>query len=140
MRTAVTHALNHTAHLVRPLVRIRRALGDENEVRTGTGKSVSPNILLCGGRIRVPDAGHEREPTTMPAHNLQHERARVGVRSRVDVINGLANTMQRGRRADGEVRHRHVVVDGSHKPDDLKVGMLCCLLLGDYALGAQFID
>ena len=67
----------------------------------------------------------------MPTHDLQYERARVRVRSRVDVVNGLADPVQRGGRADGEVCHRHVVVDGPNQSDYLEMRMMLCLIFRD---------
>ena len=76
----------------------------------------------------------------MAAHDLEDERPRVRVRGRVDVVDGLANPVERGRRADGEVRHGHVVVDRADEPDDLEVRVLARLLLRDAALALELRD
>jgi hypothetical protein len=115
MMGSVTHLLDLLAHLVLPHLRAWRVLGDEQEV----------------GPAR--DGGHEREPTAVAPHDLEHERARVREGGRVDVIDRLADALERGRRADGQVRQRHVVVDRANKSGDLEVPMCGCLLLGDLA-------
>jgi len=79
----------------------------------------------------VPDTSHEREPATVTAHNLNHERPRVRRRRRVDVVNRLANTMEGGQCANGEVGHGHVVVNRANKTDDAESLVVVELLRGD---------
>lgn len=67
----------------------------------------------------------------MPAHDLQHERPRVRDGGGVDVINRLADPVQRRRRTDGQVRHGHVVVDRPDEPDDAEVRVLLGFFGGD---------
>lgn len=40
--------------------------------------------------------------------------------------------MQRGRCANGEIRQRHVVINGAHKPDNSKMSMLSRLIISDF--------
>ena len=71
----------------------------------------------------------------MTAHNLNHECARVRHGRGVDVVYRLADAMQCGDRADREVRHRHVVVDGAHQARNAQVVVRLELLLGDLSWG-----
>lgn len=68
----------------------------------------------------------------MPAHHFENECTGMGCGRRVDVIYSLADPVQRGRCTDGEIRHGHVVVNGSHEPDYLEVSVLARLVLGDF--------
>ena len=81
-----------------------------------------------------PDTRNEREPTTVPAHNLYDERPRVASSGALNGIDGLADTVQRGRRADSHVGHAHVIVDRADETDYLEVSVSFCLLGGDAAL------
>ena len=49
----------------------------------------------------------------------------------MNVINGLANSMQRGRSTDGKISHGHVIIDRSNEPDDPEVSVSCNLFIGD---------
>lgn len=69
----------------------------------------------------------------MPTHYFEHERSLVGSSSGIDTINGLANSVQRGRSTNRQVGHGHVVIDRSDKPDDLEVPMLDSLGLRDFS-------
>ena len=40
--------------------------------------------------------------------------------------------MQSSWRANGEIRQRHVVIDGAHQPDNPKMSMLSCLIIGNF--------
>ena len=85
----------------------------------------------------VPDTREQSEPPAVPAHDLQHEGARVGDGGRVDVVDGLADAVERGGRADGHVRQRHVVVDGPDQADDLEMPVSLDLLVRDAACGRR---
>lgn len=71
----------------------------------------------------LPDTCEECEPATMPAHDLDDKRAGVRERGRLDVVDGFANTVKGGRRADGHVCHRHIVVYGADETDDLEMSV-----------------
>ena len=60
----------------------------------------------------------------MPAHHLKHERSLVGSGGGVNTINGLTDSVQRGRSANSQVGHGHVVIDRPDKSDDLEMPML----------------
>lgn len=64
----------------------------------------------------------------MPTHDLDNERAGVRKRSRLDVVDGFANTMESGRRADSHICHRHVIVYGTDETHDLEMPVVLCLL------------
>ena len=51
----------------------------------------------------------------------------------VDVVDGLADAVQRGGCADRHVRHGHVVVYRAHEPDDPEVRVLGRFFCGDLA-------
>ena len=57
--------------------------------------------------------------------------------SRVDVVNSFANSVKGRRGTDGEVRHGHVVVNGTYKANDLEVCMFAYLVLSDLPLLAK---
>ena len=60
----------------------------------------------------------------MSAHYLKYERSLVRGGGRVDAVDGLADSMQRGRSANRQVGHGHIVIDRPDKTDDLEVPML----------------
>jgi hypothetical protein len=47
----------------------------------------------------------------------------------VDVVDGFADTMKGRRCPNCEIGHGHVVVNGTHKADNLEVAMVSRLLL-----------
>ena len=49
----------------------------------------------------------------------------------MDVVDGLADPMQRSWRADGQIGHGHVIVDRPNEPDDPEVTMSRNLFIGD---------
>ena len=49
----------------------------------------------------------------------------------MNVIYGLADSMQRGRRADGKIGHRHVIINRSNEPDDPEMPVSRNLLIAD---------
>jgi hypothetical protein len=59
----------------------------------------------------------------MPSHNLEDERARMGDGSRMDIVDSLANSMQRSGSTDCEIGQGHIVIYGSNKAHDLKVSV-----------------
>ena len=60
----------------------------------------------------------------MSAHYLKYERSLVRGGGRVDAVDGLADSMQRGRSANRQVGHGHIVIDRPDETDDLEVPML----------------
>lgn len=70
--------MNFLTHLILPRISDRRSLGNENEI--------------CARRY----ASHQSEPTAVASHDLHNESSRMGERGRVDVINGLTDTMECG--------------------------------------------
>jgi hypothetical protein len=58
-------------------------------------------------------------------------------RGRVDIVDRLTDPLQRGGRADREIGHTHVVIDGSDKADNAEVTVLGELLWGDFSLGVE---
>jgi len=85
----------------------------------------------------APNPSQQRQPPTVPPHNLQHKSARVTRGSGINVVDGLADPVQRGRCADGEVRHGHVVVDGANEANNFEMGVRCCLSLGYFRWGGE---
>lgn len=59
----------------------------------------------------------------MSAHDLNDERAGVGERGRLDVVDGFANTVEGGGCADGHVCHGHIVVYGADETHDLEMSI-----------------
>jgi hypothetical protein len=51
--------------------------------------------------------------------------------SRMNVVDGLADSMQRSWRADSQIGHGHVIIDRSNEPDDPEVSVSCKLFIGD---------
>jgi hypothetical protein len=49
----------------------------------------------------------------------------------MNVINGLADPMQRSRGADGKIGHGHVIINRSNEPDDPEVPVSRNLFIGD---------
>lgn len=49
----------------------------------------------------------------------------------MNVIYGLADSMQRGRRADGKIGHRHVIINRSNDPDDPEMPVARNLFIAD---------
>ena len=60
----------------------------------------------------------------MSAHYLKYERSLVRGGGRVDAVDGLADSMQRGRSANRQVGHGHIVIDRPDETDDLEMPML----------------
>ena len=67
----------------------------------------------------------------MSAHYLKYERSLVRGGGRVDAVDGLADSMQRGRSANRQVGHGHIVIDRPNESDNFEVAMLDDLSLGD---------
>ena len=88
----------------------------------------------------IPDASHERKPTTVPPHDLQNERAGMRVRGGVDVVDTFANAVKSGRRTDSKVGHGHVVINGTDETDNLQMSVVVRLLLGDLACREQLAN
>jgi hypothetical protein len=78
-----------------------------------------------------PDSTHERKPSAMPSHDFEDERARMRDGSRMDVVDGLADSMQRSWRADCEIGQGHIIVYGSNKAHDPEVPVARNLLIRD---------
>lgn len=134
--TDATMTLEDTTHLILPIVRVWRLLGDEDKVGSGAEEDARVSVRRAGNRVRGPnsrDSSKESEPTTVAAHDLNDEGSRVGGGGGGDGVDGLADAVESGKTTDGEVRHRHVVVDGSDETDDVEVGMGGRLKLGDLA-------
>ena len=53
----------------------------------------------------------------------------MGGGGRVDVVNGFAYAMKRGRCTDCEIRHGHVIINGSHKAYDPEVAVTSSLFV-----------
>ena len=49
----------------------------------------------------------------------------------MNVIYGLADSMQRSRSADGKISHRHVIINRSNEPDDPEMPVSRNLLIAD---------
>ena len=58
-------------------------------------------ILSTKGRKNVRHPGKQRQPPTMSSHDLQDECSGVTGGSRIDIIDGFADTMQGSRGTDG---------------------------------------
>eukprot|EP01136_Pigoraptor_vietnamica_P032053 Opistho-1_new@93416 len=113
---------NLCAHDRLPVVDIRGALGDEHPV----------------GAAR--DRRHQRKETAVAAHDFQHERALVARRRALDRVDGLDDAVHRRVGADGDVRPAHVVVDRSHKTDDVEIADNVSLLLCDLPGREKLLD
>ena len=66
------------------------------------------------------DARAQRQPAGAVAHDLDHDDAVVAVRRAVQAVDRLGGDAQRGVEAEGDVGHRHVVVDGLGQRDDVE--------------------
>ena len=80
-----------------------------------TGVLVSQDLPLLERKKYAPNPGKQRQPPTMSAHHLDHERPGMRARSGVDIIDALADAVQGRRGADGHVGEGHVVVDGAYE-------------------------
>ena len=69
----------------------------------------------------------------MSAHYLKHERSLVRGGGGVDAVDGFADSMQRGRSANRQVGHGHIVIDRPDETDDLEVPMLGGLSVRDFS-------
>lgn len=69
----------------------------------------------------------------MATHDFDNKRARMRACSCVDIIYRFADTVEGSRRADRQIRQRHIVIDGSHQSDDAEVTISRCLFLGNRA-------
>ncbi len=49
----------------------------------------------------------------------------------MDIVDGLADSVQRGWRTNSQIGHRHIIIDRSDEPDDPEVPMLRDLLIRD---------
>ncbi len=56
---------------------------------------------------------------------------------RVNVVDGLADSMQRSRRADSQISHGHVIIDRSNEPHDPEVPVSRDLLIRDAVFPAS---
>lgn len=120
---AVGPVLGHDlAHLVVPALRRRRFFWNENVVGQG-----------C-------DSGHQRQPPAVTAHDLDHERPRMRVGGGINVVNGLADPVERRVRSDGGIGGGHVVVDAAHGSADVQVLVVVVLVGGDGVGVPQFLD
>ena len=87
---------------VRDLLEAHRELGDQDHVR-------APR-----------DPGLERDPARVPPHHLDHHHAVVGLRRRVDPVDGFGGDRERGVESERVVGPVHVVVDRLRNPDHRK--------------------
>ena len=97
-------------------------------------RGMKPSATLKNRRI-TPDVrytSHQSQPAAMSTHHLEHERSLVGGSGGVDTIDGLANSVQRGRSANRQVGHGHVVIDGPDESDYFEVPMLDSLSFRDF--------
>ena len=118
-----------SAHVVLPWHSAGRALWDEDEVCSAT--TFFQNQWLWGVDKYARNTGHQSQPAAVASHNFYHEGARVTVRGGVDVVDRLADALERSRRANRQIRQGHVVVDRAHEAHELKVRMRLKLLLRD---------
>jgi hypothetical protein len=49
----------------------------------------------------------------------------------MNVVDGLADSMQRSRRTDSQIGHGHVIIDRSNEPHDPEVSVSRNLLISD---------
>ena len=49
----------------------------------------------------------------------------------MNVVDGLADSMQRSWRADSQIGHGHIIVDRSNEPDDPEMPVSRNLFIGD---------
>ena len=75
----------------------------------------------------------------MPTHDLENECTGMTEGSRIDVVNGFADTLESCRSANSQVGHGHVVINGTDEADNLEVCVLARLLLSDLARGEQLV-
>ena len=67
----------------------------------------------------------------MPAHHLEDKGSLVGSGGGINTIDGLADSVQRGRSTNRQVGHGHIVIDRPNESDDFEVAMLDGLSLRD---------
>jgi hypothetical protein len=113
--------LDNVAHLSLPVLGWR-VLGEEDEVGAGGNTS------------------HQGEPTTMSAHDLDNESTLVREGGSVNVIDSLADTLQRRVASNGGIGASQVVVDGTDQTDNVEVFERLDGLLLESAVGHQLLD
>ncbi len=59
--------------------------------------------------------------------------------SGVDIVDSFTNPMEGSRRADGQIRQRHVIVNGPNETNDSKVMVQCSLSCSDLSC-RQYIN
>ena len=69
------------------------------------------------------DAGVERQPAGVAAHELDHEHAAVRARSGMDVVDDVRGDVDGALEAEGGVRAPDVVVDGLGQGNDIHTGV-----------------
>ena len=113
---------------------VESALGDGHD---GEGGAVgaAPLDLLDDGVHGVRDLGQEDDvgatgdarsegqPAGAVAHDLGEDDAVVGVRRRVEAVDGLRGDLEGGREAEGGVGLDDVVVDGLREVEDVEAGV-----------------
>lgn len=114
-------ALDNLAHLGLPVFGWR-VLGKENEV--GTSRNT----------------GHQGEPTTVSAHDLDDEGTLVRESGSVNVVDSLADALQRRVASNGGIGTSQVVVNGTDQTNNVEMSeRLDCLLL-ESTIGNQLLD
>ena len=70
------------------------------------------------------DAGAQSQPARPMPHDFSDNDAVMAVGGAVQTVNGFRGNVQRGGKTDGQVRHRHVVVNRLGERDDVEPGFL----------------
>src|SRR6202050_5583665 len=65
------------------------------------------------------NAGFESDPAAVAAHHFDHHHAMMRRRRGVNLVDGVGDGMQRGVKAERDLRGRKIVVDGLGHADDL---------------------
>src|SRR3954447_19370876 len=85
--------------------------------------------VVCAGGNR----GHQTEPATMSAHDLNDKATLMGCCSVEDIVYCRTDSLERRVATDCRVSARHVVVNRANKSDDVEVREWRCLFLGEFA-------
>src|SRR4051794_20162855 len=99
--SGTTHLGDNRAHVILPSI-LGRHLGKEQPVCTGT------------------DGGHQCKPSTVSAHDLNHESTLVGEGGIEYVVDSITDAGQGRVASDGGVCARHIIVNGTHQADNVQ--------------------
>ncbi len=112
----------HIAHQRFPVVRFRRAFGDEHPMR------------------RPGQAAHQGQVAAVASHHFDHKSALVTGCRAANLVERIGNALERCIGANGHIGAGKVIVDRADQANNRQVRMLRCDFLGDLTRRGQFGD